>query len=99
MDATALRERIKATLDTNASTRKQAELELRHVHLTMPASLPLSLTILQAEEQPGFPDCLLDILETEREHGVRLSSAWDKNDSFCWAPLIVCSRHIPQKAR
>ena len=33
MDAAALRDRIKATLDPNANNRKQAELELRHVRI------------------------------------------------------------------
>ncbi|KAI9704033.1 MAG: hypothetical protein M1820_005654 [Bogoriella megaspora] len=56
MEAPALRDRIKATLDANANHRKQAEIELRH-----------------AEEQPGFPEALLNILEIEQEHGVRLS--------------------------
>ena len=36
MDATALRDRIKATLDANATIRKQAEIDLRHVRFPFP---------------------------------------------------------------
>lgn len=34
----------------------------------------LRFNTTQAEDQPGFPDALLDILEAEQEAGVRLSS-------------------------
>jgi hypothetical protein len=39
MDAAALRNRIQATLETNADARRQAELDLRNVHATTPPSL------------------------------------------------------------
>ncbi|KAI9689923.1 MAG: hypothetical protein M1822_009805 [Bathelium mastoideum] len=86
MDATALRDRIKATLDTDATSRKQAELELRH-----------------AEEQPGFPDCLLDILETEQDPGVRLSTAiyLKRRVEKGWAPMEEApnAKPIPEPER
>ena len=57
MDASGLRERIKATLDANAQNRTAAEHELK-----------------AAEEQQGFLDALLNILESEQDSGVRLST-------------------------
>ncbi|KAF2236154.1 ARM repeat-containing protein [Viridothelium virens] len=86
MDASALRDRIKATLDANANTRKQAELELRH-----------------AEDQPGFPDCLLNILETEQDQGVRLSTAiyLKRRVEKGWAPAEEApnAKPIPENER
>ncbi|KAK2759341.1 hypothetical protein FQN54_002819 [Arachnomyces sp. PD_36] len=71
MDVAALRDRIQSTLDTNADTRRQAELDLKY-----------------AEEQPGFPNALLDILQGEQESGVRLSTVvYLKNRiNRGWAP-------------
>jgi hypothetical protein len=36
--------------------------------------VPAPLTLLQAEEQPGFTDGLLNILEQEQNPSLRLSS-------------------------
>ena len=46
------------------------------------------LTLKSAEEQPGFPNALLDILQSEGDHGVRLSTVvYLKNRiSRGWAP-------------
>ncbi|KAI9890158.1 MAG: hypothetical protein M1814_004439 [Vezdaea aestivalis] len=57
MDINALRSRITATLDPNADTRRQAELDLK-----------------QAETQPGFTNALLDILQSDSDHGVQISA-------------------------
>lgn len=35
MDAAGLRDRIQATLDPNAAIRQQAELDLKHVRVSM----------------------------------------------------------------
>ncbi|KAI9700716.1 MAG: hypothetical protein M1836_002085 [Candelina mexicana] len=57
MDVQGLRNRIQATLETNADARRQAELDLKY-----------------AEDKPGFPDALLDILQAEQDNGIRLST-------------------------
>lgn len=48
---------------------------------------------MQAEEQPGFPDALLNILEVEQDNGIRLSSEWTLQDGkyivTYWVPLAV----------
>ncbi|KAF1986975.1 ARM repeat-containing protein [Aulographum hederae CBS 113979] len=57
MDVTALRDRIRSTLDANADVRRQAELDLKY-----------------AEEQPGFLNALVTLLETDEDAGVRMST-------------------------
>ncbi|KAF2644917.1 ARM repeat-containing protein [Massarina eburnea CBS 473.64] len=80
MDVSALRERVKNTLDANAAIRQQAELDLKH-----------------AEEQPGFTDALLNILENEQEPPIRLSTVvYLKNRvSKGWSPAEEFSQAKP----
>ncbi|EEH19769.1 hypothetical protein PABG_02028 [Paracoccidioides brasiliensis Pb03] len=80
MDVAALRERIQATLDTNAEARQQAEADLKY-----------------AEEQPGFINALVDILQAEQDNGVRLSTVvYLKNRvSRGWAPAEEQPIHKP----
>ncbi|OAX84464.1 hypothetical protein ACJ72_01164 [Emergomyces africanus] len=86
MDVVALRERIQATLNTNADSRQQAEADLKF-----------------AEEQPGFINALLDILQAEQDNGVRLSTVvYLKNRvTRGWAPAEEQSIHkaIPDEDR
>lgn len=82
MDVGLLRERISATLDANTDIRRQAELDLKYVCFVERAiralrapSFVCSLTLnLQAEDQPGFLNALLDILQGEQINTIRLSS-------------------------
>jgi hypothetical protein len=75
MEAAALRGRILATLDSDADTRRRAELELKTVRLALQTFQGNLLIIFsQAEEHPGFTDALLDILQGEQEEQIRLSS-------------------------
>lgn len=75
MDVGVLRDRIRTTLDPNADARRQAELDLRFVSLLNLSRYPLlSFASIQAEEQPGFINALLNILQAEHDHGIRLSS-------------------------
>lgn len=73
----ALRDRIRSTLDSNTSTRQQAELDLKYVCATGFAFAWATVVAdedgLQAETQPGFPNALLDILQTEQDNAVQLS--------------------------
>ncbi|PGH18708.1 hypothetical protein AJ80_04361 [Polytolypa hystricis UAMH7299] len=80
MEVAALRERIRATLDSNADNRRQAELDLKF-----------------AEDQPGFPNALVDILQAEQDNGVRLSAVvYLKNKVVRgWAPAEEHSTHKP----
>ncbi|KAF1959867.1 ARM repeat-containing protein [Byssothecium circinans] len=80
MDVSALRERVKNTLDANAAIRQQAELDLKH-----------------AEEQPGFTDALLNILENEQDPPIRLSTVvYLKNRvSKGWSPAEEFSQAKP----
>lgn len=80
MDVAALRDRIRSTLDSNTSTRQQAELDLKY-----------------AETQPGFPNALLDILQTEQDNAVQLSAVlYLKNRiNRGWAPDEDNSNHKP----
>ncbi|EDN04505.1 conserved hypothetical protein [Histoplasma mississippiense (nom. inval.)] len=86
MDVAGLRDRIQATLNTNADTRQQAEADLKF-----------------AEEQPGFVNALLDILQAEQDNGVRLSTVvYLKNRvTRGWAPAEEQSIHkaIPDEDR
>ena len=75
MDVAVLRGRIVATLDADADVRRRAELDLKTVSTPKQNCLGQELIIiLQAEEHAGFSDALLDILQTEQEASVRLSS-------------------------
>ncbi|KAK3367104.1 armadillo-type protein [Lasiosphaeria ovina] len=75
MDAAAIRSCIIATLDANAETRRQAELQLK-----------------QAEEQPNFTDILLDLIQSEPNVNLQLSTviylknrvnrAWQAQDAY-----------------
>ena len=84
MDVSVLRSRIQSTLDSNADVRRQSELDLKYVRLT---SIWLSfssllIALLKAEEQPGFINALLDILQAEQDNGVRLSSSSSSHSWF-----------------
>ena len=71
-----LRDCIASTLSPDSTTRVQAELTLKSVFVHIPLVLATEADcyLLQAEEQPGFPNALLDILQGEQDNGVRLSS-------------------------
>ena len=56
----------------------------------------------QAEELPGFTDALLDILQTEQEAPVKLSSMQLANFTPLSADMILthdCSGCLPQEPR
>lgn len=96
MDVGRLRIRIQYTLDPNADIRRQAELDLKYVR-RRPREDRKSRTEIycQAEEQPGFINALLDILQAEHDIGVRLPSIYTSNDiSIDVGRLILYSRHI-----
>jgi hypothetical protein len=72
----SLKDRIAATLDANADTRRQAEIDLRYVRCVNPTVVVSSLIFHQAEDQPGFPDALLNILEIEQDSVIRQASTY-----------------------
>lgn len=75
MDVGRLRIRIQYTLDPNADIRRQAELDLKYVRRLLREDRKSRTEIYcQAEEQPGFINALLDILQAEHDIGVRLPS-------------------------
>ena len=75
MDVNLIRDCIQKTVDINADTRRQAELDLRFVSQSLPTYCPfgLKLTAIQAEEQPGFLNALLNILQAEQDTSIRQS--------------------------
>ncbi|KAL1967020.1 hypothetical protein VTN77DRAFT_3544 [Rasamsonia byssochlamydoides] len=80
MDVAALRDRIQSTLDANADTRRQAEIDLKY-----------------AENQPGFPNALLDILQAEQNNAVQLSAVVYLKNRITrgWAPAEDNPLHKP----
>ncbi|KAH8816762.1 nonsense-mediated mRNA decay protein-like protein [Xylogone sp. PMI_703] len=75
MDVGVLRSRIVATLNADADSRRQAELDLK-----------------TAEDHPGFTDALLDLVQSEQDLPIRLSTViylknrvtrgWAANEDF-----------------
>ncbi|KAI4290501.1 MAG: hypothetical protein L6R35_000225 [Caloplaca aegaea] len=83
MDMAVLRDRIRTTLDINADARRQAELDLKYVSRVYGK---------EAEEQPGFINALLNILQAEQDNAIRLSSEpsnWHGFDQHSDRPLAV----------
>ncbi|KAL9078752.1 MAG: hypothetical protein Q9157_002340 [Trypethelium eluteriae] len=69
MDASALRDRIKATLDANANTRKQAELELRHRRVEKgwaPAEEAPNAKPIPENERDSFRQRLVPVLASSQ---------------------------------
>lgn len=77
MDVEGLRNRIQSTLDPNADIRRQAELDLKYVcsqsAVRNLCQYSLLISFSKAEDQPGFTNALLDILQAEQNNGVQLS--------------------------
>jgi hypothetical protein len=99
MDVGGLRIRIQSTLDPIADIRRQAELDLKYVRC-LPREDRQSPTEkhCQAEEQPGFINALLDILQAEHDPGVRLPSIDFPNGvSTGDGRLSLHSRNIPEE--
>ncbi|KAL2218054.1 putative nonsense-mediated mRNA decay protein [Thermoascus aurantiacus ATCC 26904] len=86
MDVAALRDRIQSTLDTNADTRRQAEIDLKY-----------------AENQPGFINALLDILQAEQNNAVQLSAGVYLKNRITrgWAPVedSPLRKPVPEEER
>ena len=87
MDVTLLRNRIQSTVDPNADVRRQAELDLRYVSFLVILFPECAKNgHFKAEEQPGFTNALLNILQAEQENSIRLSST--PSSYFAVNPLI-----------
>ena len=79
MDVSVLRSRIQSTVHPNADLRRQAELDLRYVSCLPHLCYHCVLTSpVQAEEQPGFLNALLEILQAEQDNSIRLSSIFSR---------------------